>query len=404
MGTDPSLAQAPTPPESLLADMDLTGFPATDMFHLPCDPALDKFVADMTFLEDNPLPYDPEDDLVLECLAKTDPENKLIYMGRAMPLLETSRDGWEPLMFVLEERLRYTLEEVRKAPQMMARNLSTPWSHSLLYKQAMPKIMRGEFPHLPEQSLFSRRALMSPDAHACCSMYQFKSPTNGPVIMRSLESYAEDLVDSPVPETPLETLARTQALILYCIIGVFDGDIVARARAECRLNDLEASARDLLPHVVFDTDPHALPDPSCAPPSLNPGEMPLFPLQSTEAFWRDWIFQESARRTLLFSFHLIVIYDLMTQRHTPVRCYKHLTCKKWTMSAHLWGAPSAVDFAFAWQTRRHFVMSAADETIFDEVVRDGRADDFETFGKMFLTAYMGVTQAKGWFLSRGGVL
>jgi len=244
-------------------------------------------------------------------------------------------------------------------------------------------------------------------------MYQFKTALNGPVILRSVESFAQDLVDSPMPSTPLEILARTQALILYSLIRLFDGDISARAAAERHFDHLEASAYALLPHVVFQTDESnsatAITDESFSLSSLTdmpttPDELPLFPLTATEVFWKNWILQESMRRTILFSFHLILLYDLMAQRKNPVRCYKSLACKTWTMSAHLWEAPTSLDFALAWKTKKHFVMESLNPSLFDEVVRDGRADDVESFGKMFLTTYMGVTQARGWFLSRGGML
>jgi hypothetical protein len=244
-------------------------------------------------------------------------------------------------------------------------------------------------------------------------LYQFKTPLNGPVILRSVESFAQDLVDSPIPSTPLELLAYIQALILYSIIRVFDGDISARAAAERHFDHLEASAMSLLPHIDFHTETvngnsTAIIDKSSSSSSsqmpTTPGQLPLFPLTETEAFWKEWIFQESARRTLLFAFHFIVIYDLMTQKSAPIHCYKSLVCKTLTMSAHLWDAPTSLDFALAWRTKRHFVLRCTDTELFHEIVQDARADDLEAFGKMFMTTYMGVTQARGWFLSRGGVL
>ena len=205
-----------------------------------------------------------------------------------------------------------------------------------------------------------------------------------------------------MPSTPLGILARVQALILYCIIRAFDGDIQARASAERHFDQLEAYAMALVPHIVF------LPDPS-NPDSTNesscvttPDELPLYPLATTEVFWKDWIFQESARRTLLFAFTLMVIYDLMTSQKCCSR--KNLIFKTWTMSAHLWKAPTAVEFAEAWRTKRHFIMSSTKLDLFSEVVREGDPDDLDSLGKMFMTTHMGVTAARRWFLSKGSIL
>lgn len=37
-------------------------------------------------------------------------------------------------------------------------------------------------------------------------------------------------------------------------------------------------------------------------------------------------------------------------------------------------------------------------------LRDARADDVDAFGRILLTALMGIDEAKGWFLTRGGSL
>ena len=37
-------------------------------------------------------------------------------------------------------------------------------------------------------------------------------------------------------------------------------------------------------------------------------------------------------------------------------------------------------------------------------LRDARADDVDMFGRILITALMGIDEAKGWFLTRGGSL
>lgn len=44
-----------------------------------------------------------------------------------------------------EKRLKYSVELIKKAPSMMVLDTQTPWCHPLLYRDAMPRSMQGEF-------------------------------------------------------------------------------------------------------------------------------------------------------------------------------------------------------------------------------------------------------------------
>ena len=103
-----------------------------------------------------------------------------------------------------------------------------------------------------------------------------KNQVNAPIIMRSIEACVDNLLAAPEPTTILESLAHTQCLILYHVIRLFDGDIMARASGERTQAALEASAMALLAHVEFNTPLH---------------DLPLHPLGQTKAFYRDWVVQ-----------------------------------------------------------------------------------------------------------------
>lgn len=214
-----------------------------------------------------------------------------------------------------------------------------------------------------------------------------KNRVNAPVIFHAIEVRVCDLLASPPPTTFVEILARTQALILYQTIRLFDGDIAARASAERSIPDLEASTMDLLSHVRFDVDSSA--------------DLPLYPLAPTKAFWRDWIVHESARRTVLFSFFFLQSYRLLSGQR-GLTCDGRLgLCHAWTLSAHLWCARSPVEFARAWRGEKHFVVTDAQ---FGPVLEEARAEDVDRFGRMWISCLLGVEEAEGWFASRGGSL
>jgi hypothetical protein len=205
-----------------------------------------------------------------------------------------------------------------------------------------------------------------------------------------MNARVSELASGPEPTTPLESLAHTQALLLYHIIRIFDGDIAARADAERTQSALEDSAMALLNGANFD---FAAKHPNA--------ELPLFPLGPTRTFWHDWIYKESARRTLLFTFFLLQMYRILAGQ--PIApCDGCLgVCNSFTFSAPLWHARSAVEFARAWEETRHLVViNGALEKVFNEA----RAHHADLFGKILLTSLIGLDEAEGWFASRGGSL
>src|SRR6478752_6041213 len=109
------------------------------------------------------------------------------------------------------------------------------------------------------------------DAHSSCALYMAKNRVNSPIIFRSIESRVNDLLSAPPPITPLDCLAHTQALILYQIIRLYDGDIGARTSAERIIPAIEASAMSLFSYAQFDIEG-------------TPGTLPLYPIAPTKAF------------------------------------------------------------------------------------------------------------------------
>ncbi|KFA80982.1 hypothetical protein S40288_00814 [Stachybotrys chartarum IBT 40288] len=271
----------------------------------------------------------------------------------------------------ITKRIQWSLDEIKRAPSKMVLTGGTPWCHAQLYAEATPRSIR--------------------DAHACCGLYMAKNVVNGPFILRTIESHVTDLVATPVPSSPRELLARTQALVLYQIIRFFDGNISCRAAAERTVPFLEDCAMTLMQHVQFDNDP-----------SAQPCELPLYPLAPTKAFWKDWVFHESARRTLLFTYYFLQTYRLLANPKELHACDGRLgLCSSWTLSAHLWNASTPLEFAKAWRDSKHFVVTNAQ---FGAVLQEAQADDVDAFGKIFITSLLGIEEAEGWLASRGGTL
>jgi len=170
--------------------------------------------------------------------------------------------------------------------------------------------------------------------------------------MRTIESRVQELVSSPLPNSRLDLLARTHALLLYQIIRLYDGDIRARGAAERTNSALEAAVTELLAHIRFD-DP-------CLPTTQEAdGPLNLSSLGATREFWEEWIFQESARRTFLITFFTLQMYRVQ-RGDLPLQCdSKMYLCHSWTLSAYLWRAGDSLDFEIAWKEKNHFVVTNA---------------------------------------------
>jgi hypothetical protein len=87
-----------------------------------------------------------------------------------------------------------------------------------------------------------------------------------------------------------------------------------------------------------------------------PRTIPVFPVDAARDFWSDWVFKESARRTLLITFFFIQAYRYMIGVRTPNTCGHNIAlCLSWYMSEHLWSAKDPVDFALAWGQKKHMI-------------------------------------------------
>lgn len=215
-----------------------------------------------------------------------------------------------------------------------------------------------------------------------------KNEINAPVLMSIFDSRSNDLLSSPPPTKPLELLARIHALILYLIMRLFDGNTRSQPSSQCLFDVLETSVQSLLSSI------HP-PDPSEILELLSVSMDPVI------SFWNSWIFQESARRTVMMAFYFVSIHNFVQGRPAPVCDGKLGLELAWYQSAHLWNAQSAFDFAVAWTEKLHFIVYNAD---FSGLLQDAKPDDVDLFGRMLLVTKFGIDETKAWFYSRGGSL
>lgn len=203
--------------------------------------------------------------------------------------------------------------------------------------------------------------------------------------MALFDARIKDIISTPEPDEVLDKLARVHALILYQIMRLFDGDIRSHATADALFAALNSSVLSLLSHLH-------LPLPS---DSLEP--LPVS-IDSVISFWNSWVVQESARRTVLLAFYFMQIYKVL-QGNVSLQCDGKLGLEhSWYLSAHLWNAQSAFDFAVSWAEKPHFVVQNLD---FSWALTNAQPVDLDPFGKMLLVTLLGIDSTRAWFHGKG---
>lgn len=187
----------------------------------------------------------------------------------------------------------------------------------------------GECPFIHSQLYIALFPTDLQVAYTTFISYTNRVPGNTDIILKIVEDQASKLVadsgaspgaetcfaDSTDRTTPraslLEQLARLQALIIYQVIGLFDGDIRLRHLAEGRLALLLEWSRHLLDSArqKFAASPAAIIDITLA---LQNG-----PMDSLEHPWYLWVLTESIRRTWLVATGIEGIYYMMQRGWHP---------------------------------------------------------------------------------------
>ncbi|KAI0102301.1 hypothetical protein GGR51DRAFT_527770 [Nemania sp. FL0031] len=251
--------------------------------------------------------------------------------------------------------LYYILNRVKEFPKEMATKSSTPFIHEHLYHDYTPQCIISCF--------------------STCVLYANRTPTNAAMAMRALSSSARELVDaesSRVVVTPIDKLARCQALFLYQVIRLFDGDIALRAQGE---KDMELS-KIWLEELRHTRD--------------NLGNLARLEYSSVKEEspieWEKWIFAECVRRTIIMSYAVTGLYEVMKDPDNIDANDPWAYVHRWTLGRSLWEASSPTQFQRAWKETPHFVIT---NFMFEDFIENGKRDDVDGFTEILLTVYMG---------------
>ncbi|KAG5766100.1 hypothetical protein H9Q72_005850 [Fusarium xylarioides] len=243
------------------------------------------------------------------------------------------------------------------------------------------------------------------DAYTTLAAYQTKTPTNQTMILRIckdrisslIQSQSLNSVDGTIPDT-ITHLSRTQALVIYLAICLFDGDINARARAEQALDVLLPWGYQLVQSASIDT---CLQTGWNSPPSddavSNESATTSDPTPcldgNIETLWRVWARVESIRRTFLIIVLLATIYSTLKTGMTG--CPGGLC---FTGNEGLWDASSA----YIWKSimKRVNDMEAGFKPIFShqlgDILTTRKPTEIDDFTYTTLIVTFGQERIEGW--------
>lgn len=131
-----------------------------------------------------------------------------------MPPLIFNKIQYEPWqVYDPNTKMHFIAQSLKSYPSTFVKDSHTPWMHRYLYKDQMPSSIQS--------------------CLTVCALYSSMTSSNKASVFRVLcQSLSELKQQQQLANTPLEKLARAQALFLYQIICLFDGDLTLRSNAD----------------------------------------------------------------------------------------------------------------------------------------------------------------------------
>lgn len=243
------------------------------------------------------------------------------------------------------------------------------------------------------------------EAFTAAMCYAHKTPANEATVLEIVKSRAETLVkryektygpdsgpvDSNFPkEDILDGLAHVQALLVYQIIGLYDGDIRLRHLAEkripilyCWMNQLIRQASQCIcigSWMILDRHHQHI-----APLTTSTANV----AQWQNLLWYSWIMAESIRRTWMLCSGVQGIY-LITRDGVEAVCQGSIT---FTSRKGVWEAESAAE----WESlcaRKSVGMIQMNEV--DKLFTEMEPQEVDEFAKLILEINFGHDRLKSW--------
>ena len=212
-------------------------------------------------------------------MARPTKEQCTILATPGSTISSSPRSPWQGITFstvdfpelapINKDQVDFCTTQLQSCIAQLVQGVNLPFIHRTAYKDTVPSVYR--------------------DLVGVSAMYCQKTPENLSVVFAMLDDNISRLIAKSPSWGPEDLLLGTQALIVYQIIRLFDGDIRQRANAERQSVLLETWTSQL--QAALNTFQNTL--------------------QLESPTHRRWLLLESARRTLLVSVMLQALYSLL---------------------------------------------------------------------------------------------
>ena len=262
--------------------------------------------------------------------------------------------AWE-IGITERSRIKFVIHQLKTYPTLLVKHGKTPFIHS-----------QASYPLISPQLQ---------DAISASALYLSKNEQNEAIVWDVISAKVAALMEVQASRSLAEHLTCLQALVIYQIIRLFDGDIRARAEAE-KSEDRLVDWTDRL--------------------SLRIGaSTPLGPVLSTS--WENWVFVEAVSRTIIISRMVQAMCMVVKQGYCTM--VEAVTEMSFTRQKALWHAPTAVHWQQACKQRKRFYVNRMD---FRELMEKGDLSDVDQLGVLMLVCYKGVDGVNEWIVAKGG--
>ncbi|KAJ9603719.1 hypothetical protein H2200_011905 [Cladophialophora chaetospira] len=262
-------------------------------------------------------------------------------------------------------------------------------------------------------------------AYSALVAYQNRTPATERLVMRLIERHVNQLLqDHQLEQTQdglgailygtSDHLARTQALLVYKIIRLFDGDIRSRAEAESHISTLALWAGEMWQSAavdasVFETAAEAILSPvgvdwehepeyietaaAVATPTGGCRKQLHATAGDLTSTWEAWVFAESIRRTFLIATLIEAVYLTLKQGWGP--CRGGII---FSGGAGLWDAPWPSSWVERTRKNKVFRVRCTEAR---KLFGEARPSDVDEFSRLILIVSFGLERFEQWSVEQG---
>ena len=262
---------------------------------------------------------------------------------------------------------------------------NNPFIHSRLYQTRFPRSVQ--------------------DAYTALNSYLHRTAKNEHMVFRIIEDRSKSLLSengvvpgNPPPDSArlslasldvLEHLARVQALLVYQILGLYDGNIRLRHVAERNIPVLNSWLRQMVQHAsqaVYLGS--SLLSPTCDKTAIGFSMSDI--AHSENQLWYSWIIAESIRRTYLVASGAQGIYLGIQQGGESPEC---LGGMMFTTRHGIWEATSSPDWERLCSEVNVGLMRLAES---DKLFTEATPGEINEFSKLMLEVVFGTEKIQRW--------